>query len=278
MDELDKSYKMGGYYAIVGAVLGIVLNFVFFMLYYKPLIAAQAVICGDGCVMVITYLLPVFTDVGILAGVLYAVSAVGFFKKEKWAYPAAVTANVLGLWTSFWPMIPIMDVMAKMETDPAFFPVYLFIFLPNIILYFLINKHTGKRNWGRILVGLLTGMALIMGFINGTASLNISFVKNLHGEDSSLYVLSSRLFWLASLGYGLITVAIMTIPEKEWVRMLGVGSAIICMLFGFPMGIITTIAKDEFSMYLGAPLMSVVLLILFLIPALWNKIIKPDEK
>ena len=205
-------------------------------------------------------------------------SAVGFFKKEKWAYPVAVTANVLGLWTSFWPMIPIMDVMAKMETDPAFFPVYLFIFLPNIILYFLINKHTGKRNWGRLLVGLLTGMGLIMGFINGTASLNISYVKNLHGADSSLYVLSSRLFWAAALGYGLITIAIMLIPEKEWVRMLGVGCAIPMMLFGFPMGIITTIEKGEFSMYLGAPLMSVALLILFLIPALWNKIIKPDEK
>ena len=275
MDELDKSYKIGGYYAIVGAVLGIVLNFVFFMLNYKPLIAAQAIICGDGCVMVITYMLPVFTDIGIIAGVLYAVSAVGFFKEEKWAYPLAVTANVLALWTSFWPNIPIMDAMAKMDTPLT--PVYLFIFLPNIILYFLINKHTGKRNWGRILVGLLTGMALIMAFINGTASLNISFVKNLHGEDSSLYVLSSRLFWLAALGYGLITIGIMCFP-KEWVRMLGVGCAIPTMLFGIPMGIITTIAKGEISMYLGAPVMSAVLLLIFLIPALWNKIIKPDEK
>ena len=275
MDELEKSYKIGGYYAIVGAVLGIVLNFVFFMLNYKPLIAAQAIICGDGCVMVITYMLPVFTDIGIIAGVLYAVSAVGFFKNEKWAYPLAVTANVLALWTSFWPNIPIMDAMAKMDTPLT--PVYLFIFLPNIILYFLINKHTGKRNWGRILVGLLTGMALIMAFINGTASLNISYVKNLQGADSSLYVLSSRLFWLAALGYGLITVGIMCFP-KEWVRMLGVGCAIPTMLFGFPMGYLTTIAKGEFSMYLGAPLMSVLLLIIFLIPALWNKIIKPDEK
>ncbi len=50
------------------------------------------------------------------------------------------------------------------------------------------------------------------------------------------------------------------------------------MLFGIPMGIITTIAKGEISMYLGAPVMSAVLLLIFLIPALWDKIIKPDEK
>jgi len=282
MDELEKNYKFGGYYAIVGAVLGIVLNFVFFMLNYKPLIAAQEIICGRGCVMVITYLLPAFTDIGILAGVLYAVSAVGFFKKEKWAYGLAVVANVLALWTSFWPNIPILDAMAKMETSLV--PVYLFIFLPNILLYFLINKHVGKRNWGRLVVGLLTGMAFIMAFINGTASLNISYVKNFLGENSSLYVLSSRLFWLAAFGYGLITVAIMLIPEKDWVRMLGIGCAIICMLFGFPMGILTSIEKTieagetVISMYLGAPVMSVVLLLLFAIPALWNKIIRPDEE
>ena len=276
MDELEKNYKLGGWLAIIGALMGIGLNFVFFMITYKPLIAAQAIRCGPGCVMVITYMLPAFTDIGIISGVLYAVSAVGFFKKEKWAYTVAVVANVLALWTSFWPSIPIMDVMAEGFT--GFFPYYLFIFMPNIILYFLINKFTGKRNWGQIIVGLLTGMGFIMAFINGTASLNIMYVKGLDGEPNSLYILANRLFWLAAFAYGLITIAIMTIPEKEWVRMLGIGSAIICMLFGFPMGYITTLDKGEFSLYFGAPILSAILIFLFLIPALWEKIIRPDEK
>ena len=274
MDEKEINYKLGGLLAIIGALMGIGLNYAFFMITYKPLIAAQAIRCGPGCVMVITYMLPAFTDIGIISGVLYAVSAVGFFKKEKWAYTVAVVANVLALWTSFWPNIPVLDVIA--EDFAGFFPLHIFIFLPNMILYFLINGATGKRNFGRIVVGLLTGMAFIMAFIDGTASLNIMYVKGLDGLDNSLYVLANRLFWLAAFGYGLITVGIMCFP-KEWVRMLGVGCAIICMLFGFPMGIITTLEKGEISLYLGAPVMSLVLLLPFIIPSLWNKIIKPDE-
>ncbi len=277
MDESKINYKLGAWFALIGAVLGIALNYSFFMQTYKPLIAAQAIRCGAGCVMVITFMLPVFTDVGIIAGILYLIAAIGLFKKARWGYVLAVTANVLALWTSFWPMIPVMDVMA--EGFPGFFPLHILIFLPNIVLFFLINGATGKRNFGRLFVGLLTGMAFIMAFINGTASLNIMYVKGLGlvPGDNSLYVMANRLFWLAAFGYGLITVGIMCFP-KEWIRMLGIGCAIICMLFGFPMGIITTIAKAEFSMYLGAPLMSVVLILIFLIPSLWNKVIKPDQE
>ena len=283
MDVSENKYIASGLFALIGATLGIVLNYWFFLSYYKPLIAAQQEICGPGCVMIITYLLPAFTDIGMIAGALYAISAVGFFSKEKWAYTAAVIANVLALWTSFWPSIPILDAMGKMENDPGFFPVYIFIFIPNIILYFLINGVTGKRNFGRLIVGLLTGMAFIMAFINGTASLNIMYVKGLNSLDNSLYVMANRLFWLAAFGYGLITIGIMCFPKK-WVRMLGIGCALICMLFGFPMGIITTLEKTaalgelEISMYLGAPVISLVLVVIFLIPALWNKIIQPDKE
>ena len=269
MDEMENKYKESGWFAIVGAVLGIILNFIFFIICYKPLIAAQAEKCGVGCGMIITYLLPAFTDVGILAGVLYTLSAIGFFKKEKWAYHVAVIANVLALGTSFWPMIPLMDV--------GLTPVYVFIFLPNIILYFLINCFYGKSYWGRLIIGLLTGMAFIMAFINGTESLNIMYVKSLNDLDNSLYVIANQLFWLAGLGYGLITVGIMLSPEKEWVRMLGIGCAIISMLFGFPMGIITILEKGEFSIYLGVSGLSAILIFLFLIPIFWKKIIHLDS-
>ena len=276
MDEKKINYTLGAWLAIIGAVLGIALNYAFFMALYQPLMAAIFDKSGVGSLMVIKFLLPAFTDVGIIAGILYAISAIGFFKKAKWAYVLAVTANVLALWTSFWPMIPVLDVIGVGYTELT--PLHIFIFFPNIILYFLLNGTTGKRNLGRLVVGLLTGMAFIMAFIDGTASLNIGYMKGLGlvEGDNSLYVMANRLFWLAAFGYGIITVGIMCFP-KEWIRMLGIGSAIICMLFGFPMGIITTLAKGEISMYLGAPVISVVLIVIFLIPSLWNKIMKLEE-
>ncbi|MHA1562772.1 MAG: hypothetical protein ACTSPA_11665, partial [Promethearchaeota archaeon] len=113
MDESKINYKLGAWFALIGSVLGIALNYSFFTEIYKPLLAAQEIICGAGCVMIIKFMLPVFTDVGIIAGILYLIAAIGLFKKEKWGYILAVTANVLALWTSFWPMIPVMDAMAK---------------------------------------------------------------------------------------------------------------------------------------------------------------------
>ncbi|MHA1775207.1 MAG: hypothetical protein DRO88_04630 [Promethearchaeia archaeon] len=274
MVEVEKNYKLGGLTAIIGGLIGIGLNFYFFLITYKPLIAAQAIKCGPGCELVITYMLAAFNDIGIISGILYCISAFGFFNKEKWAYNLAVVANVLALWTSFWPNIPILDVMGAGFT--GFFPYYIFIFLPNILLYLIFNLFVGKRNWGRILVGLLTGMAFIMAFINGTASLNIMYVKGLADMDNTLYVMSNRLFWLSAFGFGIVTIGIMLKPKK-WVRMLGIASSIISILFGIPMGYITTITKGEFSMYFGAPAMSLLLLFLFVIPTLWNKILKTDE-
>jgi len=203
MDEKKINYTLGGWLALIGAVLGIAGNFYFFLKTYHPLLAAQEIRCGEGCVMVITYLLPAFTDVGIIAGILYVIAAIGFFKKAKWAYVVAVTANVLALWTSFWPMIPVMDVMSEHFT--GFFPLHIFIFLPNIVFYFLINGTTGKRNFGRLVVGLLTGMAFIMAFINGTASLNIGYVKGLGlvDGDNSLYVMMGEdvRYWMCNYLY-----------------------------------------------------------------------------
>jgi len=119
MDESKINYTLGAWIALIGAFLGIALNYAFFMALYQPLMAAQEVKCGAGCVMVIKYLLPAFTDVGIIAGILYVISAIGFFRKAKWAYVVAVTANVLALWTSFWPIIPVLEnyIIGKRSLD-----------------------------------------------------------------------------------------------------------------------------------------------------------------
>ena len=50
-----------------------------------------------GCEILLKYIHPLMADFGILAGVLFAVSAYGFFTKKNWAFFLTVVALVLAL-------------------------------------------------------------------------------------------------------------------------------------------------------------------------------------
>ena len=104
--------------------------------------------------MVITYILPVFAGMGVIAGFMYMIGMSGFFANSKNAYKLTMVANVIALLFSFWPMIPALDT--------GMIPYWVFIFLVNIIIYFLLNFLVGKKNWGRVVFGLISGMAMIM--------------------------------------------------------------------------------------------------------------------
>ena len=198
----------------------------------------------------------------------YFVSAYGFFRKTSWAYALATIANVMALQFSFWPSIPAMDMGLP--------PVHFLIFLPNGIIFLLLHKVVGKRSWGQTLVGLVAGMALVTSWINGTASLNITWkiTEGFLPGDSTFYILASRLHWLNAISFGVICVGIFLFPKKEWIRMLGLGMGLLEIVLGTPMGITTTISKDELSLYLAAPFFSALLFFLFFFPKLWEKFLK----
>ncbi len=257
-----KNQLLGVLLAGVGAILGITLHLLFFIDWYKVLIAAQIEqfphLTND---RVITWILPVFTDFGILAGAMYAVSAYGFFRKKPWAYALATVANVLALQFSFWPMIPAMDL--------GLTPVYLTIFLPNVAIYLLLHFMIGKRSPRQIVLALIAGMTFVTAWINGTACLNIYWMK-----DTVFHIAASRIHWATAFSFGVVTVGLLLFPKKEWFRMLALGMGLLEIVLGTPMGITTTIEKGEFSMFLAAPIFSAILIMVFLMPKVYEKMMK----
>jgi len=172
MEKNSRQYFFGMILTLCGGILGLTLHILFFLTWYQPLIDAEQTLYPTLMnYRVITYMLPVFTDFGILAAVLYLMSAFAFARKMDIAYALAVVANTLAINFSFWPMIPALDC--------GLTPIYIFIFLPNLVLYFLLHLGVGKRPFSRVLVGLIAGMVFVTAFINGTACLNLYWMKHL---------------------------------------------------------------------------------------------------
>jgi hypothetical protein len=252
---MKKERQLGTWLSLVGGVLGIVGTYLIFMRWYGPALHAES--AEPGCEILLKYLMPALSDFGILAGVLYLVSAYGFFSGAGWAFPVVVVANVLALQGSWFINVPFMAA--------SFPPVYFIIFWPNLLLFFLLMKMVGKLSWGRTVLGFLTGMAFIFCFMNGVASWSRIITI---GKD--IFVIVQRLNWVASIGLAAVTLGILLKP-REWMRVVGISASLLELVVGIPLVVATTISLGRFSLFSFGPILSLVLLVLFIWPGVWER-------
>ena len=97
---------LGGILATVSALIGIIGHFVLFLNWYH--IGMEAESAEPGCEILLKYIHPALADLGIFAGILFAVSAYGFFTKKGWAFLLSVTGLVLALLGSWFINVPYM--------------------------------------------------------------------------------------------------------------------------------------------------------------------------
>ena len=124
----------------------------------------------------------------------------------------------------------------------------------------------GKRSVVHSLLGLLLGMAWVFCLMNGIASLS-----RIITIGAPFYTLVQRLHWIAMLGWGTATVGIIIKP-KEWMRVVGITAGVLEVVVGFPLANMTAIELGRFSLFSLAPISSLILVILLVIPSVWKKI------
>lgn len=269
------NYTIGGISSLLGAILGLVVAPILFLWKYQYLIDQEKAICPVGCEHIIGWFLPAYTDVAIIAGMLYLVSTYGFFAKEKWAIKTAMIANILALKTSFWPIIPSLDTGTT--------PYYLILFLPNVVLWFVIARYAGGISWGRILTGLFLGMGMVTTFMNGTSATNM-FMKATEGlnpkpgmvDSIELFILVQRIAWLSAILMGIVCYYVLFKPDEK-IRLLGISAGLLVFLYCIPLGIKISDIKGEFSMMLYSPMVVAVYMVVFLYPKFWNQIVEPVD-
>jgi hypothetical protein len=253
---MNKNQRLGAGLALFGSVLGIAATFLIFQTWYAKALTAEA--AEPGCEILLKYLMPALSDFGILAGVLYAVSAYGFMSSANWAFPVVVVANVLALQGSWFINVPFMAA--------GFPPIYFIIFWPNLILYFLLMKVVGRLSWGRTVLGFLTGMGFIFCFMNGVASWS-----RIITIGAQIFVIVQRLNWVASIGLMVVTIGILLRP-KEWMRVVGIAAGLVELVVGIPLVVQTTMNMGRFSLFSFGPIMSLIIVVLFIWPNMWDRL------
>jgi hypothetical protein len=247
---------LGGILAIIGALMGIVGHIVLFMHWYRIGMGAES--AEPGCEILLKYIHPLLADVGMLGGVLFAVSAYGFFTKKSWAFFLSVVALVLALLASWFINVPYMAA----NLPPIYFP----LFWPYVILYFLFLKAVGKISWSITLLALLTGIAYIFCWMNGVSS-----TSRIITNGDPIFILVQRLHWLAMLGWAVVTVGIIIRP-REWMRVVGLIAGVTELVVGIPLAYATAQQLGRFSLFALAPISCLVLVILFVWPGVWKRL------
>ena len=253
---MKTNYKLGGFLAILAAMIGIFGHFVLFTNWYQIGMAAEA--AEPGCEILLKYIHPILADFGIFAGVVFAVSAYGFFSRQNWAFLLSTIAITLALLGSWFINVPYMAAGLP--------PIYFTLFWPYLIFYFLLMRGVGRISWSVTLLGLLTGLAYITCFMNGIAS-----TSRIITIGAPIFMLVQRLHWVAMIGWGVVTVGIILKP-KEWMRVVGLVAGSLELAVGIPLAYATAMNMGRFSLFALAPIISLVLLVLFLWPGMFQRL------
>ena len=247
---------LGGILATIAALMGIIGHIVLFLNWHQVGMHTQS--AEPGCEILLKYIHPLMADFGIMAGVLFAVSAYGFFTKKNWAFFLSVVALVLALLGSWFINVPYMA--AKLP------PVYFSLFWPYLLLYFLFLRAVGKISWSQTLLALFTGMAYIFCWMNGVSS-----TSRIITIGDPIFVLVERLHWVAMFGWAVVTVGIIMKP-KEWMRVVGITAGVTELVVGIPLAVATAQQLGRFSLFALAPIACLILVVLFVWPNLWQRL------
>jgi hypothetical protein len=259
---MKTNYRLGGILALIAALMGIVGQYVLFLNWYRVGMAAEA--AEPGCEILLEYLHPALADFGIFAGVVFAVSAYGFFTRQKWAFSMSVIAITLTLLSTWFINVPYMAAGLP--------PIYFILFWPFLLLYFLFMRGVGHVPWNRTILGLLTGIAFITCFMNGVAS-----TSRIITIGAPIFTLVQRLHWVAMIGWGVVTVGVILKP-REWMRVVGLTAGGLELVVGIPLAYATALSLGRFSLFALAPMISLLLVVLFMWPNMWSRLTGAREK
>ena len=253
---------LGGILTVIAALMGILGHFIIFLNWYQIGMSAES--AEPGCEILLKYIHPAMTDLGILGGIFFAVSAYGFFTRKSWAFLLSVIGIVMALLGSWFVNVPFMAA----GLPPIYFP----LFWPYLIIYFLLVRVVGGVSWRRTLLSLLTGIAYIFCFMNGVAS-----TSRIITIGAPIFVLVQRLNLVAMLGWAVVTVGLIIKP-RGWLRVVGLLAGVTEVVVGYPLAVVTGQQLGRFSLFALAPVACTILVVLLVWPGLWFRLTGISEE
>ncbi len=271
---MKNNYKIGAFLAFSGLLAGI-LSLYFIANTYNSVIHTHfnAGQWEESNTVRIVY--AVLGWLGTAAGALSAAVLWGFLKKQSWAWFWGAVAATILLLAGFFPMIPAADSGLPTPT--------LWVFLLAAIMWFgmLLIGNVNKKVIG---LTFAAGLAYVLTFIDGVAPLSRfqttfqtaeTFVQNTDSFWNGVFVISQQVNWWGAAGWAIFIFA--ALKKKSWAVPVGIFAATMSIIGGYPMGISHVLESGRFSMFLPAPIMSTILLVILLLPSTQNLIENPGE-
>ncbi len=249
---MKNNHRLGAILSILGIIAGILL-FYFLAKTYNNVIYAHVNAGRPDEGNTVRFVYALLGWLGTAAGALWAAVLYGFLKKENWAWYFGMVAATIQLLAGFFPMIPAADSGLPIPT--------IIVFGMAGVLWFSMLAIGGVH---RKVVALtfVAGLAYVLTFIDGVAP--ISKYQTSEGFWNGIYVMSQQVNWWGAWAWAIFIFA--TIKQKPWAIPVGIFAAAMSMIGGYPMGIHNVFEVQRFSMFLPAPIISTILLVILCLP------------
>jgi hypothetical protein len=253
---MNRNVRLGGLLTLIAALIGLIGHYILFFNWY--IIGTTTESAEPGCEILLKYIHPGLADLGILASVLFLVSAYGYFNGKSWAFLLSVLGVIGALLGSFFVNIPFMAAGLP--------PVYFTLFFPYLNFYFILLRAVERLPWKRILLALGTGMTYVFCFMNGVAS-----TSRIITIGAPIFYLVVVLHWVAMTGWAVVTAGILIRP-KSWLAVVGLCAGLLELAVGIPLAVVTAQGLGRFSLFALAPIACLILVVILLWPGLWQRL------
>lgn len=98
----------------------------------------------------------------------------------------------------------------------------------------------------------------------------VSSTSRIITVGTPIFYLVVSLHWVAMIGWAIVTFGILTKP-KSWMIPVGLIAGVTELIVGIPLAVITAQELGRFSLFALAPLSSLAMVVILLIPNLWQK-------
>ena len=246
--------KFGAILAVGGILTGFLVLFLLAQT-YMPIVEGKIIITGrPDEALTVRIVHALLGWVGMTAGALWVVVLYGFLNNKDWAWGWGVVASTLQILAGFFPMIPAKSINYPTPT--------IWVFLIAFVLWFgmLFIGGVGKKI---ITLAFFSGIVYILTFIDGVGSIS-RYQTSQNSFAIGMYAMGQMINWWAAIVWVVFIYAL--VKRKSWAYPMGLFATSMSIFGGFPVGITDVVMIGRFSMFLVAPVMSTIMLVIFLFP------------